>query len=231
MIITPFELLESLFIEIKNMMTNDNKLIFYDKKSSDSKFDFYNQIDYDHIGHYNFSNKIFIDHPRPFYNKKFVKEIGEYLNSISSVNEEDMNYTGMHLSFGRFELDIQKMIDAGFLRVPEYNKQIQYSVYLEKDKLNYNEYSKYYLNKPNTYSYALHHHFGTILEITNNIKMSKNLDSIKGLFTSILYGKYPVNFITIRDIFEDFIIPYSDEIEGISEEGDDINVKINYLIK
>ena len=233
MIITPFELLESFFIEIKNMMmTQDrNKLIFYDEKSSDSKFDFCNEIDYDHIGHYYFSNKIFINHPRPFYNKKFIKEIGEYLNSISSVSEEDLNYTGMHLSFGGFELDIQKMIDAGFLRVPEYNRQVQYSVYLEKDKLNYNEYFKYYLNKPDTYSYALYHHFGTILEITNNIKMSKNLESIKGLFISILHGKYPINFITIRDIFEDFIIPYSDEIEGISEEGDDINVKMNYTIR
>ena len=233
MIITPSELLESFFIEIKNMMMNHdrNKLIFYDKKSSDSKFDFCDEIDYDHIGRYYFSNKIFVRHPHPFYNKKFVKEIGEYLNSISSVSEKDLNYTGMYLSFDGFELDIQKMIDAGFLRVPECNKKVQYSVYLENDKLNYNEYSKYYLNKPDTYSYALHHHFDTILEIINNIRMSKNLGSVKELFVSILHGKYPISINIMRDIFDDFIIPYSDEIIGVSEEGDDINIKMNYLIR
>lgn len=179
--LTPYDIINHLFHKINNVkVSNIGKIVIdSDNCNMNANFDF-NEYLYDILNLHNFKNDEVLNFfERTAKSETFFKEICEYLNNISVVKKEHKEYPeGVLIRSAdniSIHLNTKKMMDAGFVEIPDYIRKIKYTIFLDQAKLNCHEYFKYYENKPDTYSYAVYHHFNTITEINTNVESNNDI--------------------------------------------------------
>ena len=229
--LTPYDILNRLFHKINNVKASNTGKIVIDSDNCNMNADFdFNEYLYYILDPHDFKK----DEVLNFFEKTaktdtFFKEICEYLNNISVVKKEREEYPeGVLIKSANnipIHLNIKKMMDARFVEIPDYIRKIKYTIFLDQAKLNCHEYFKYYEDKPDTYSYAVYHHFNTIAEINNNVESNKD---ITPLVYTILQSEHHCNIEMIVKIFNDFIVPFSDRIRGAFIYKDDkLQIKLD----
>ena len=179
--LTPYDIINHLFHKINNVKASNIGKIVIDSDNCNMNADFdFNEYLYDILNLHNFKNDEVLNFfERTAKSETFFKEICEYLNNISVVKKEHKEYPeGVLIRSAdniSIHLNTKKMMDAGFVEIPDYIRKIKYTIFLDQAKLNCHEYFKYYENKPDTYSYAVYHHFNTITEIDTNVESNNDI--------------------------------------------------------
>ena len=217
--LTPYDVVKQTFHEINILRANNaGKIVVCTEiRNTSVNFDFTDYL-FDMVRYHGVvnSNELIEFFERVRWENQFYKELCEYLNSImvsKTVYDEypeAVLITDIHKE--PIQLNIKKMIDAGFAEIPDNFRDFKHHVFLDQAKLYPYNYFEYYKDKPDTYSYAVYHHFNTIMEISKNIDAGKDITS---LVLSILQSEHSCKIDTIINIFNDFIIPYSDKIRKV----------------